>query len=108
MVAAENKEKKFRFIEPVLEIPSSKRRRHSIYDEIINEFVESDLRCVEVKNFGRSPIAVCIALKSKLKQRGLESVKAKVRNQKVYLEKVDLKNLSFYMTEHNIRSSSKI
>lgn len=108
MDTTETKEKRFRFIEPVLQIPPRRKRRHSVYDEIIDEFIESGLRCVEVKNFGRNPIIVCTALKSRLKKRGLESVKVRIRNQKVYLEKVDLKNLSFYMTEHGTYSSSKI
>lgn len=90
MTMTGNKEMKFRFIEPVLQIPPRKKRRRSVYDEIINEFIESGLKCAEVKNVGRSPITVCTTLNLRLKERGFKNIKARLRNQKVYLEKVDI------------------
>lgn len=86
---AEYKEMKFQFIEPVLQIPPCRKRRHSIYDEIINEFVNSGLKCAEVKNIGRNPVTVCTTLNLRLKRKGLQNIKARLRNQKVYLEKLD-------------------
>jgi len=97
MATTDTKNASFRFIEPVLQLPS--KRKHRIYDDIINEFVASGLKCAEVKNVGRNPMNVRIMLSVRLKERTLENIKAIIRNQKVYLIKVDVQK-RLNVTEH--------
>lgn len=79
----------FRFLEPVEKLPLTKRRKPSFYDEIISEFIESGLKYAEVKETGRAPETVQIMLSQRLKEKQLTFIKARIRNKKVYLERVD-------------------
>lgn len=79
----------FRFLKPIEHLPPTKRRKPSFYDEIISEFIESGLKYAEVKETGRAPETVQIMLSQRLKEKQLTFIKARIRNKKVYLERVD-------------------
>lgn len=79
----------FRFLKPIEHLPPTKRRKPSFYDEIINEFIASGLKYAEVKETGRAPETVQIMLSLRLKEKQLTFIKARIRNKKVYLERVD-------------------
>lgn len=95
-MAEQVNEKSFRFLEPVENLPPTKRRKPSFYDEIINEFVESNLKCAEIKEVGRSPQTVQIMLNQRLKEKQWMFIKARLRNKKVYLERVDVQEKTLY------------
>jgi len=85
-------ETEFHFLQPVEEVPSVRRRKPSVYDEIIREFIKSNLKCAEVKNVKKSPQTIYFMLTLRLKKMQLENVKVRLRSGKVYLEKVELQN----------------
>lgn len=103
MSAVETYQSSFQFLEPVSQIPPVKRRKRSIYKEIIDEFVASGLNCAEVKNIGRTPQNVYFMLSSVLKKENIKNVKVRMRNKKVYLEKVNMQDLPLnnYISEPN-------
>ncbi|MEM2129194.1 MAG: zinc ribbon domain-containing protein [Candidatus Bathyarchaeia archaeon] len=104
-MAEQANEKDFRFLEPVEHLPPTKRRKPSFYDEIIDEFRESGLKFAEVKGTGRSPETVQIMLSQRLKERKEECIKVRLRNKKVYLERMDVTEKTLYdwvINEHSV------
>jgi len=81
------KKKKY-FLLPVKKIPS-KPRKSVLYNNILDEFIKSGLRCAEVTEVGRKPRTIQIMLKKKLKERLTENIKVRLRNKKVYLERLE-------------------
>lgn len=83
----------FRFIEPVSQIPKVKRKKRSIYEEIIREFMASGLNYAEVKNIGKNPQAIYAMLALQLKRENIRNIRVHMRNKRVYLEKLKTQNL---------------
>jgi hypothetical protein len=81
-------EKKFRFLTPIDKYPSSfERRRPSVYGEIIEEFMNSDLQYAEVNDCGRSPTTMYVGLRKYLKKAGNQKVRVllKRKDGKVFI-----------------------
>jgi len=87
-MSEKEKEKEFRFLIPVEKMPPGRGTR-GLYDNILEEFIESGLRYAEVKEMGKSPGAVSYMLKKKLKERRIPNTNVRVRNKKVYLERLE-------------------
>jgi len=88
MITQENE---LRFLQPVERIPSPKRKKRSVYDEIIMEFLKLNLKYAEVKNVNKAPQTIYMMINLRLKKMQLENIKVRVRNGKIYLEKVETK-----------------
>jgi len=70
-------------------IPALPRRaRFSMYDIIINEFLESEESAVRVEYPNKSPVALASGLRSRIRKRGLKNVRVSAKAGKVYLIKV--------------------
>ena len=72
---------------PVTEKREKKVRRSSIYDPMIDQFLESGNALVEIEVEGKKASYVAGMLKKRIKVRGLE-IKATAISDVVYLEKV--------------------
>jgi len=83
----EKEERELRFLTPVQQIPFGRRSRTSFYDDIIKEFIESNLKYVEVKELSRKPVTVALTLREKIKNRDIRNIKVLQRKDKVYLER---------------------
>jgi len=81
------------FLRPVDYLPRRRRAKGSFYDEIVREFIYSDLKCAEVKQLGRKPLTVLMMLRARFKRRE-EDIKVLMRNKKVYLERVNDSRIS--------------
>jgi len=71
---------------PVTEKREKKVKRGSIYDPIIDQFIESGHGLVEIEVEGKKPSYVAVMLKKRTQARGLE-IKATAVSDVVYLEK---------------------
>ena len=71
---------------PVTEKREKKVGRRSIYDPMIDQFLESGQDLVEIEVEGKKPSYVAGMLKKRIKVRGLE-LKATAVSDVVYLEK---------------------
>jgi len=77
-------------IEPVDKKPKKEghpRRTGSKYDPIIEAFLESEHRLVQVEGTGRGAYYLSMQLKKALNRKDVNSVAVSVRNKEVYLEK---------------------
>jgi len=77
-------------IEPVDMKPkkeSHRRRTGSKYDPIIESFIKSEHRFVQVEGTGRDAYYLSMQLKKALDRKDVNSVAVSVRNKEVYLEK---------------------
>lgn len=84
------KETEFRFLTPINELPFIKRQRYSFYEDVLKEFLESNLRYAEVKEMGgRKPITVALTLRQKVRNRGIKNIRVLTSKNKVYLEKIE-------------------
>jgi len=88
-MAEEKEEIALRYLIPVEKVPTKRAPRTTLYDDIIKEFIESKLRYAEVREMGRRPLTILYNLKEKLKEKGIENIKARYRNKKVYLERLE-------------------
>lgn len=89
-MSTEGKEKKLRFLAPVEDLPFVRRHGVSLYDNILKEFMESNLKYAEVKETGgRKPITVALTLKRKLKKRGIRDIRVITRNKRIYIARMD-------------------
>ena len=75
---------------PVTEKRERKVRRSSIYDPMIDQFLESGNALVEIEVEGKKATYVAGMLKKRIKVRGLE-IKATAISDVVYLEKAQHK-----------------
>ena len=69
--------------------PLPRRARFSIYDMIINEFLESKESAVRVEYPNKSAVAVASGLRSRIRKRKLKNVRVSVKAGNVYLVKVE-------------------
>jgi len=77
-----------RFMKPVESLPIRMRERHSFYEGIVDEFVESGLKYAMVNDMGKKPITVAYGLRRALEKRGIKSIKVcQIKNQ-IYLKKL--------------------
>lgn len=83
------KKENLRFLVPVEKIPGKRKGREPIYDEIIKEFVESNLKYAEVKLMGKAPSTINQVLRKRLKEKKIDNIKVRYRNKKVYLERLE-------------------
>ena len=74
-------------MKPVTEKREKKVRKRSIYDPMIDQFLESGNALVEIEVEGKKASYVAGMLKKRIKVRGLE-IKATAISDVVYLEKV--------------------
>lgn len=84
--------KELRFLIPLQKPPVSQRTtRASFYDDVLNEFIESNLEYAEVKELGKNIVTVTYSLRRKLKERNIENVKVICRKKenKVYLVRTE-------------------
>ena len=89
-MSTEGKEKKLRFLTPIEDLPFVRRQRSSFYDNILKEFTESNLKYAEVtETGGRKPITVAMTLKSRLKKRGIRDIRVIIRNNRIYIARMD-------------------
>jgi len=88
LMSEKKKEKSFRFLTPVEKIPPGPGRS-TIYGNILREFLGSGLKYAEVIDIGKKPVTIVIMLKKKMKESGIRNVTVKIRNKKVYLEKIE-------------------
>jgi hypothetical protein len=77
----------FRFITPVDRIPGRKKDSALVYDEVIREFLDSKLKYAEVNLPNKKPLTVNLALKKRLKEKGINKVIVRHISKKVYLER---------------------
>jgi len=63
--------------------------RFSMYDMIINEFLESKESSVRVEYPNKSAVAVASGLRSRIRKRKLKNVRVSMKAGKVYLVKVE-------------------
>ncbi len=63
--------------------------RFSMYDMIINEFLESKESSVRVDYPNKSAVAVASGLRSRIRKRKLKNVRVSMKAGKVYLVKVE-------------------
>ena len=87
-MAIEKKEKDFRFLIPVEKIPPGPVKT-MIYDNILQEFIQSRLKYAEVKDIGKKPATMAMTLKRRLKERHIENIKVTRRKEKVYLARLE-------------------
>jgi CRISPR/Cas system CMR subunit Cmr6 (Cas7 group RAMP superfamily) len=80
--------KSLRFLKSVEDIPRTRKPRRNLYDEIIREFLYSGAKYAEVKDLGKKPLTIQSGLKNRLKRRK-DNIQVLVRNQKVYLKRLD-------------------
>ena len=72
---------------PVSELPPSKRLKHSIYDDILNDAVASPERLMKVEIPGKTAKSMYTSFKNRIKKRNLP-IKIRVRDKTLYLEKI--------------------
>ena len=73
------------YINPIKSLPPGTRQRSPFYDDIIKEFMNSNLQYAEVKDLGRKPVTMAFTLKKRIKQKNLQNIQVLFRNKKVYL-----------------------
>jgi hypothetical protein len=89
-MSEKKKETEFRFLIPISEPPLIQRRKFSFYEDILREFVESNLKYAEVKEMGgRKPITVALTLRQKVKKRDIKNIRVLISKNKVYLERME-------------------
>jgi len=69
--------------------PLPRRARFSMYDSIINDFLESKESAVRVEYQNKSVTALASGLRSRIRKRNLKNVRVSVKAGKVYLVKVE-------------------
>ena len=69
--------------------PLSRRARVSMYDMIINEFLESEESAVRVEYQNKSVTALASGLRSRIRKRKLKNVRVSVKAGKVYLVRTE-------------------
>jgi len=69
--------------------PLPRGARFSMYDMIINEFLESKESSVRVDYPNKSAVAVASGLRSRIRKRKLKNVRVSMKAGKVYLIKVE-------------------
>jgi hypothetical protein len=73
----------------VQKLPPARRLRSSFYDDILKEFIESNLKYAEVKEMGRKPVTIALTLRDRLKKRSIQNIKVIHMKNKVYLQKIE-------------------
>ena len=76
-------EKKYT-LKPVKELPQRRFRRETIYDDIVEDFLESNEKYAEVTVEGKKPETLLSALRKRAKNKNLKVMKL---SGKVYLER---------------------
>jgi hypothetical protein len=71
---------------PVKELPQSKRLKHSLYDDIIDDAIASPERLMKVEIPGKTAKSMYTSFKNRIKNRNLP-IKIRVRDKALYLEK---------------------
>jgi cell fate regulator YaaT (PSP1 superfamily) len=72
---------------PVKEIPQTKRQKHSMYDEILDDVIANSEKLMKIEVNGRTAKSLYASFKSRIKKRGL-SLKIRVRDNILYVEKI--------------------
>jgi len=76
-------EKKY-VIKPVEELPRRRMRRETVYDELVNDFLRSDVKLAEISIEGKTPKTIISGLRSRVKGKG---VSVHLIAGKIFLEK---------------------
>ena len=71
-------------LKPVNELPKRRLRREPMYDEIISNFLQSDMKYAEVLVENKKPATVLSALRKRAKDKGIT---VRSLGGKVYLER---------------------
>jgi hypothetical protein len=71
---------------PVKELPQSKRLKHSLYDDILDEAVANPERLMKVEVPGKTAKSMYTSFKNRIKKRNLP-IRIRVRDKVLYLEK---------------------
>jgi len=71
-------------LKPVNELPKRRLRREPMYDEIISNFLQSDMKYAEVSVENKKPATVLSALRKRAKDKGIT---VRSLGGKVYLER---------------------
>ena len=72
---------------PIRELPPTKRTKHSMYDDILNDVVANPERLLKIEVPGKTAKSMYASFKSRIKERGL-FLKVRVRANVLYLEKI--------------------
>jgi hypothetical protein len=72
---------------PVQELPPSKRLKHSLYDDILDDAVASPERLMKVEVPGKTAKSMYTSFKNRIKKRNLP-IRIRVRDKVLYLEKI--------------------
>ena len=84
---SEDKNTSFRFIIPIENLPERKSADGSIYSEIIQEFIGSNLKYAEVTLPTKSSATICAYLRRYVKQNEIKNIKVRYIHKRVYLER---------------------
>lgn len=87
-MSEKKKERELRYLSPIEELPP-KWVRSGLYDDILNEFMESGLKCAEIKDLGKNPATVVYSLKRKIKDKRIQNVVVRQRSKKIYLQRLE-------------------
>ncbi len=71
-------------LKPVNELPKRRLRREPMYDEIISNFLQNDMKYAEVSVENKKPATVLSALRKRAKDKGII---VRSLGGKVYLER---------------------
>jgi hypothetical protein len=71
---------------PVKELPPSKRLKHSLYDDILDDAVASPERLMKVEVSDKTAKSMYTSFKNRIRNRNLP-IKIRVRDKVLYLEK---------------------
>jgi len=71
-------------LKPVNELPKRRLRREPMYDEIISNFLQNDMKYAEVSVENKKPATVLSALRKRAKDKGIT---VRSLGGKVYLER---------------------
>lgn len=82
------RKKELRYLAPVEKIPSG-RERSSFYDDILKEFMNSNLKYAAVKDLGKRPSLVAYMLKKRIKDNQIKNIAVMQRSNKVYLARIE-------------------
>ena len=71
---------------PVKELPPSKRLKHSLYDDILDDALANPERLMKIEVTGKTAKSMYTSFKSRIR-KGNWPIKVRVRDKEVYLEK---------------------
>ena len=72
---------------PVNELPPTKRIKHSMYDDVLNDVMASPEKLLKIEVTGKTAKSMYPSFKNRIKKRGL-SLRIRVRENVLYLEKI--------------------